>query len=204
MTVSRLIPQRTRSRSTAWRNFSAAAAAMLLVIPSLGVAQNQVVGAGFGSGYYSPVFVTVTAGEVLTLFTPALNVPDEVADGTPLPTSLSGVSVSVRVAGAKNSAGYPTSLPILRVFTEKLSQLPDGTPCPTEPNSPMCSRTGITVQIPTEGVCEPTGAGHPPPENCTAPPFRNMPNALLLNVRANGITGPDFPVQLPDGGPGPV
>jgi hypothetical protein len=115
--------------------------------------QNLVVSAGFTEVYYT--LPAVAPGEILTLFTTALNVPDAVATQIPLPTSLSGVSVLAHVIGAADTTGYPTSLPILRVYTGNASEMPGGAPCPTNPNSVFCSETQITVEIPTEGVCVP-------------------------------------------------
>ena len=155
--------------------------------------QNQVLSAGYGDPW-----VDVAPGQVLTLTTPALNVPDAVATQTPLPTSLSGVSVLVRVAGAQDVRGFPTSLPIFRVYTVHLLQVWNGAPCPADPNSVVCSYTQITVEIPTEGVCAPNPIE--PKEDCTAPPFHDLPPMLVLNVRANGVTGPDLPVYVASAG----
>jgi uncharacterized protein (TIGR03437 family) len=128
-----------------------------------------------------------------------LNVPDAVATQTPLPASLSGVSVLVRVEGAQDVRGYPISLPIFRVYTPHVLQLPNGAPCPADPNAVVCSYTQVTVEIPTEGVCAPGSLK--PKENCTAPPFYDLPPMLVLNVKANGVTGPDLPVYVTDGVP---
>jgi hypothetical protein len=156
--------------------------------------QNQIFGAG-----YTPPWTFVAPGQVLTLtVAPALNVPDAVATETPLPTTLSGVSVLVRAPLAKDTRGYPTSLPILRVYTPTDVLLLDGLLCSDHPNvvgSPVCSNTQITVQIPTEPVCEPIGAEEP--ASCFfVSNFLDNPALLLLNVKANGTTGPDFPVQM--------
>jgi uncharacterized protein (TIGR03437 family) len=153
--------------------------------------QNQIVSIGHKAPTPYPYSAVVAAGEVVTLFTTAIDVPDAVATQTPLPTTLSGVSVLVRVIGASDTRGYPTSLPILRVTRVGLD--PNGT-CKTNPNTTVfCSHSEITVQIPTEGVCATPGPVAPPP--CPAnPPFPEYPPLLILNVKANGVTGPDLPV----------
>jgi hypothetical protein len=170
-------------------------AALVLGVASSGVlayGQNQVVSVGFG-GYAN--LPTVALGGILTLVTTALGVPDAVATQIPLPTSLSGVSVLARVMGAKDTTGYPASLPILRVYTSNALQMPDGVYCPTVPNSVYCSNSQITVEIPTEAVCAP-GSGSGPPETCTVSFYHDLPPLLVLNVSVNGVTGPDLPLQV--------
>jgi hypothetical protein len=154
--------------------------------------ENQIVSVGYKSPLPHPYSAVVAAGGVVTLFTTAIDVPDAVATETPLPTTLSGVSVLVRVIGALDARGYPSSLPILRVT--KVDNDPNGT-CRTNPNTTVfCSHSEITVQIPTEGVCAYSGGTpHPCPSN---PPFNQLPPLLILNVKANGVTGPDLPVIL--------
>lgn len=171
----------------------AAVLALGTPLPSaLAQTPNQVIGAGFP--IYSPGVPSVAPGEVLALVTTALNVPDAVATQTPVPTSLSGVAVLARVVGAVNTAGYPTSLPILRIYSLNASQMiTTGSPCPTQPNV-VCSNTKIVVEIPTEGVCAPRENGSP--EACTTPPFIDLPPLLILNVTANGTVGPDMPLQV--------
>ena len=89
-------------------------AMVLFALPGL-MAQNA--NAIFGSGYTGPSTAGAAPGDVITLFTEPLNVPDAVASQTPLPTSLSGVSVAVRVTGALavDTTGYPTLLPVLGI-----------------------------------------------------------------------------------------
>jgi hypothetical protein len=135
-------------------------------------AQNTIVGVG----YAAPAFL-VAPGQVVTLFTSPLNVTDAVANQIPLPTALSGVTVSVRVVGARDSTGYPASLPILRVYSSSDCQRESKAPCPS---------TQITVQIPNEGVC-----ARPPSLTCSGTPI-DLPPALILNVKAGGMTGPDL------------
>jgi uncharacterized protein (TIGR03437 family) len=149
--------------------------------------QNQIFGAG-----YAPPWTNVAPGQILNLtVSPSLNVPDAVADSTPLPTTLSGVSVLVRAPAAQALGSFPPLLPILRVYKSNIQQLSDGTPCSKVSDSPICSNTQITVQIPTEGVCEPSITE--PHGSCT---FNEAPALLLLNVRASGVTGPDFPLKM--------
>lgn len=162
---------------------------LLLVLACAGSGawgQNQVVG---------PI-QTVSPGDILTLTTTAIDVPDAVATQIPLPTSLSGVSVQVRVVGALKTTGYPAVLPVLRVRTLKAIEMHDGAPCPSAstPANIFCSSTDVTVEIPTEGVCAPRING--PPETCSTPPFNDLPPLLILNVTANGVTGPDYPLQV--------
>jgi uncharacterized protein (TIGR03437 family) len=125
-----------------------------------------------GFGYAPGVPVTAPGAIVTLLIYPALNVPDAIATGYPLPKELSGVSVLVRVVGAKDATGYPSSLSILRIL----------------------SGSEITVQIPLNRVCAPAGG----PEQC--PPGGNdLPPSLVLNVEANGIVGPDMLVEVEGG-----
>lgn len=171
---------------------SAVLVAMAATSSMLAQTQNLVVSAGFNDAYYA--LPAVASGEILTLFTTALNVPDVVATQIPLPNSLSGVSVLAHVIGAADTTGYPTSLPILRVYTQNALQMPDGVFCPTNPNSVLCSQTQITVEIPTEGVCVQIPGR--PPVSCLTLPFSDLPPLLVLNVKANGVTGPDLPVRV--------
>jgi uncharacterized protein (TIGR03437 family) len=131
-------------------------------------------------GYTVPAYPQVAPGQVITLFTSFLNVADAAAMQTPLPTSLSGLSVAVRVSGAHNTTGYPTSLPIFRIRSVTSCSFPD--------DQRLCPRTEITVQIPTEGVCV-VIIGDP---NCNSP--SQVPPLLILNIRANAVSGPDMPL----------
>ena len=169
------------------------ATALLGVACSSALAQqNQIVSVGYKTASTFPYSAAVAAGEVVTLFTTAIDAPDAVATQTPLPTTLSGVSVLVRVIGALDTRGYPTSLPILRIT--RINQDPNGT-CATSPNTTVfCGHSEITVQIPTEGVCATQGPVKPPPCPADAVFFPEFPPLLILNVRANGVTGPDLPV----------
>ena len=87
-------------------------------------APNQIVGMGYGSFYENTSIPTVSPGQIVTLFTVSLGVPDAAAGQVPLPTSLSGVSVAVRVVGANDSTGYPALLPILRIYSYSYVQEP--------------------------------------------------------------------------------
>jgi hypothetical protein len=110
---------------------------IVLLWTALGKAQLQ--NPAISIGYTPPpAFASVAAGQLVTLFLPPLNVPDAVATGTPLPSSLSGVSVAVHPSGVVQANNYPTSLPMLRVYTEGSCQLP---------NPPSCPDTQITVQM---------------------------------------------------------
>jgi len=160
---------------------------------------NQIASGAYTLSGYSPNALIVSPNEVLTLFTPPLNVPDAVASQTPFPTSLSGVSVLVRVVGAVDTRGYPTMLPILSIFKNNVTIPPALVDCasPANANLIYCANTAITVQIPVEGVCALEPAIPPGEANCPSnPPFTGVPPMLLLNVSASGITGPDLPVQF--------
>jgi uncharacterized protein (TIGR03437 family) len=164
--------------------------------------QNQIVGLGFPiSELQTDLNLPIVApGGVLNLYTPPLGVPDAVANQTPLPNSLSGVSVLVRVLGAQDATGYPASLPILRVQTVKVDQLPGGAYCSVIPGPTpvLCSFSQITVEIPTERVCAPSPVGGLPyPTSCPVT-WSDWPPMLVLNVKANGVTGPDMAVQVRD------
>ncbi len=80
----------------------------------------------------------------------------------------------MRAVQASQTENYPKALPILRVYTETSCRFP---------NPPACPNTQITVQIPTERVC-----GVPVENRCLTP----NPPELILNLRANGTTGPDL------------
>ncbi|HLJ16497.1 MAG TPA: hypothetical protein VKV15_18500 [Bryobacteraceae bacterium] len=127
----------------------------------------------FGSGYTGPYVPGVAPGDVITLFVVPLNMPDAVASQTPLPTSLSGVSISVRANDPLqvDTTGYPTSLPIFRIHSVK--------------NLFIFPNTAITVQIPTDTVTI----------NYQGNVFKAWPQQLILNVKANGISGPDLVLE---------
>ena len=163
---------------------------------------NQIVSVGFTNGGITPTsgpsntpdVAWVAPGAILTLFTTALNMPDAVATEIPLPTSLSGVSVQVSVVGAKDTTGYPALLPILRVYTQNSTVMqPSGAPCTRSPNSVLCSNTQVTVEIPTERVCAPFPRDRPCPDPKA---YGDFPPLLVINVRANGVTGPDLPLLI--------
>jgi hypothetical protein len=142
--------------------------------------QNQITNAAWVNNFPA----MVAPGEIVTLETTPLSVPDAAATQFPLPTTLSGVSVNVRVIGALKAIGesYPTTLPIFSVHSRT------GSPDCADIG---CGETAVTVQIPTEGVCLPSDV---PPLQCS--PSNYLPPLLLLNVVANGVTGPDFPMGM--------
>lgn len=134
---------------------------------------NQIVAIGFDAPYGSPKLFSLAPGEVVPLFTPPLGVTDASATQTPLPTSLSGVSVLVQPVGANDITGYPTALPILDVHSVT------GATCSFLVGPPplSCGYTQITVQIPVELVCvltvfdaenkETCGTAAPAPRRCS-------------------------------------
>jgi uncharacterized protein (TIGR03437 family) len=156
---------------------------------------NQVLTVGSGPLYSQYALTSVAPGDIVTLFTTALGVPDAVATQLPLPNSLSGVSVQARVIGATYTGGYPTSLPILSIYTGNSPQMSGGTLCINNPNPLYCSYTQITVEIPTERVCAPNPF-RSPPEQCVVGVESDLPPLLVLNVTANGATGPDLPLNV--------
>lgn len=152
------------------REFRITIVALIVALP-LAHAQNQIVTAG----YDIPVLTAVARGQVLTLFVRGLKAPDAAATSIPLPTTLAGVSVRVK----SNIRGYPDRLPI---FSIRSFDFCEGRP------GVVCQLTHVTVQIPTEPTCVPTGQGVP--NECT---FDIRPG-IILTVEENGIPGQDFPV----------
>lgn len=157
---------------------------------------NQIVSGAYTLYGFPPDVLKVSPNQVLTLFSTVLNVPDAVATQAPLPTTLSGVSVLVRVVGAQDATGYSTALPVLSIFRNIVGIKPSPIDCSSSANanSIYCANTAITVQIPLERVCVPGAVV--PDRDCSHPPFSELPPMLLLNVSANGVTGPDLPVQV--------
>jgi hypothetical protein len=144
---------------------------MLSIWPAILPAQtqSQIVGAG----YEIPAPSSVAApGQVITLFVKRLNVPDARAGSIPLPTTLSGVGVRV----TSQIPNYPEHLPIFSIVS---SDYCGGTSA--------CPLTYITVEIPTEPVCVPSG---PLPNPC------GLPSSILLSVEVNGAGGQSFPVII--------
>jgi hypothetical protein len=94
-----------------------------------------------------------------------------------LPTTLSGLSVAVKVACC-NPSTYPTALPIFKVQSED--------DCSGGRGILACPLTDVTVQIPVEPLCIRTSF----PNSCTISP----PGAIILTVTVNGTGGQDFPV----------
>jgi uncharacterized protein (TIGR03437 family) len=140
-----------------------------------GQPQNQILSAG----YSPPLYQNVGLGQVITLFAPRLNVPDAVSSQIPPPTTLSGVSVLVRVPPPADGSKYPSALGILRIYS------PNEDTCGSSDN---CPTTQITVQIPMDRVClPPVSAGGCP----TVPPPQ-----IILNIKANGVSGPDFTLTV--------
>ena len=155
--------------------------------------QNQIVGLGFSASYQTNL-PTVFPGEVVTLFTAPLGVPSAVAaTQAPLPNTLSGVSVLVRVSGAMDATGYPTSVPIFRI--DNISAESMGCSSDVGPNSLLCNYSQITVEIPVDAVCALTPLEVLAHQTC-ADPFSDKPPMLVLNVKANGVTGPDILLQV--------
>jgi uncharacterized protein (TIGR03437 family) len=128
-------------------------------------------------GYVMPSYAVAAPGQVLTLFVRGLNVPDASASAFPLPTDLSGVSVSVKVACC-NPTSYPSHLPIFKIHSEDYCGGRGAVPCPL---------AQITVQMPTEALCVPTSF----PNSCT---IGAVIGTIVLNVHVNGVSGQDFPI----------
>lgn len=122
---------------------------------------------------YSLPGTGVAPGQVVTLFVRGLNVPNAVANTVPLPRTLSGVTVVVTNPPTPN---YPTTLPIFSVQSS-----PDS--CGGGLTT-FCNTTEVTVQIPFEGTCIPSGF----PNSCTIgdhPPVK-------IAVETNAGTGQEF------------
>ena len=109
---------RVASRLSVW----ALAVFLFAVMPGAAPAQGQslVVAVGFAAPLSGGIVSRVAPGSIVTLYTTGLDVPDAVATEVPWPISLSGVSVSIRVVGAADTTGYPTSLRILRVYSVRV------------------------------------------------------------------------------------
>jgi uncharacterized protein (TIGR03437 family) len=142
-----------------------------------GQPQNQILSAG----YSPPLYPNVGLGQVITLFVPRLDVPDAVSSQIPPPTTLSGVSVLVRVPPPADGSQYPPALGILRIYSQNADACRSSDNCPT---------TQITVQIPTDRVCI-LGAST---AGCRGP--FGPPPQIILNVKANGVSGPNFTMSV--------
>lgn len=125
------------------------------------------------TGYSIPTFDTVAPGQVITLFVRGLTVPDAKAETLPLPTTLSGLTVRV----SSDIKGYPDRLPIFSVRSYDFCAGRFATQCPL---------TYVTVQMPTEPTCVPSGG----PNECTL----GGPPMISLTVEQNGVPGQVFPV----------
>ena len=126
---------------------------------------NTVVGAGF----VKPAPIAVAPGELVTIFVHGVGakVSDRVRAGSlPLPTTLAGISVSLKQTYSPQG---PIPVPLLAVF-----------PVSTCANLQPCGRlTGITIQIPFE-LHLGTGFG---------PPRLDPPNFAQLVVSEDGTNG---------------
>lgn len=124
------------------------------------------------AGYNFPAPTQVAPGQVITLFVRGLQVPNATASGNSWPTTLGGVTVAVE---NPPTANYPLTIPIFSVFSSP-TQCAGG-------NSSYCNTTAVTVQIPFEPVCIPTGS----PDSC------NIAGVLVtVAVKAAG-TSQEFP-----------
>ena len=131
-----------------------------LAVLSLAQAQNEVVSAG----YDIPTYPAFAPGQVITLFVRGLKVPDALAAGTPIPTTLAGITERVK----SSIPNYPDRLPIFSVRSYD-------------------SLTHVTVQIPTEPTCVVTSNI---PNECTI----TYPPRIVLTVEQGGNPGQDFPI----------
>ena len=102
-------------------------------------------------GYNFPVPTQVAPGQVITLFARGLQVPNATAGGNPWPAMLGGVTVVVENPPTPD---YPLTIPIFSVYSSP-TQCAGG-------NSVYCNTTAVTVQVPFEPVCIPTGF----PDSC--------------------------------------
>src|ERR1043166_4649395 len=137
--------------------------------------QNRIVSAG----YEIPTYPSVAPGQVITLFVRGLNVPDAFASGTPLPTTLSGITVRVK----SSIQNHSDRLPIFSVRSYDSCSGRLGVPCPL---------THVTVQIPTDPTCVLSF-----PNDCASHP----PPLIVFTVEQSGVAGDEFPVFVTAGDP---
>jgi len=104
--------------------------------PLFGQPGNQI----FSAGYGLPLLAPVAPGQVVTLFIRGLKAGPASASTLPLPTTLAGVSVSLKQAG-----GFSGPAPIFRI----LPLDPAGLGCDGGRPVP-CGLSAVTVQIPFE------------------------------------------------------
>ncbi len=133
--------------------------------------QNQIVGVGYDLAAPS----VAARGQIITLLVRGANVPSAKASSVPLPTTLSGVAVRV----TSQIPNYPQRLPILNIASSD----------PCGGGTASCALAYITVEIPTEPVCVPTGAV---PNECVG--VSN--GSALLTVEVNGTAGQTFPLVI--------
>src|SRR6267378_4218981 len=133
--------------------------------------QNQIITLGYDLATPS----VAARGQILTLLVKGVNVAYARASSVPLPTTLSGVAVRV----TSQIANYPQRLPILSIAS--------GDPCGG--GTASCALAYITVEIPTEPICVPTGSV---PNECIG--VSN--GSVLLTVEVDGTAGQTFPLVI--------
>jgi len=108
----------------------------LMVVPAIVLyAQSGIYVAS--AGYAFPELVPVSPGQVISLFLRGVYAPTAKAGPGPLPTTLSGIAVEVLHTPAP---GFPTSLPILAVWSSR-DRCGGGIVS-------MCDTTNVVVQFP--------------------------------------------------------
>lgn len=126
-----------------------------------------------GAGYGPPPVASIAPGQVLTLWVTGLKVISEspVSAATlPLPTELSGISVSLT---QNDNRAFSASFPVPLLSIEQTNGCSDSLAIPE------CIVTGITVQIPFELIVDPF----------TSPPFTQ------LAVSQDRVAGRSFGVS---------
>lgn len=136
----------------------------------------QGAGSILGGGYTLPTLMKVAPGQVITLLAPSVGeslTEVVVADEAPLPTSLGGISVSLRQSAGET----PVAVPIFAV--SPLNTCPAGLQLACTGDT----FTAITVQIPYELTSNSPGGTI----------FEG--SETVLTVAENGVAGSDFRVN---------
>ncbi len=144
----------------------------LLAAPMFGQTGNQIVSAGFTP----PKAMSTAPGQLVTFFVRGLRAGPAIASTLPLPTTLAGVSVSL-----KQGDLFSGSAPIFHIIPLDSA----GLRCGPETGL-LCGLTAVTVQIPFEiGSCFES----PGPLSCQQLGSRFE---VVATVVENGVAGEEF------------
>jgi uncharacterized protein (TIGR03437 family) len=152
-----------------------------------------------GAGYSAPAPLTVSPGQVLTIFASGVGtkLTQRVTASTePLPTTLAGISVSLTQLVSPQG---PIPVPLLAVYPF--------TTCRGRGLLPCSTLLGITLQVPFELVVNTPGAGAVSnmAQLTASDDGGATTGAVGLNAVSDQIHVPRFgDTILPDGGAGPV